>query len=127
MSQTTHTATPIQHDPHSAHGTETHAIHLPAPTPWPFLMALGVCLLVGSLVLSFGVGVLGGLLTLGGAIGWFFDMFPHEKHEDIAVTSEVVTIEPSRAGVARIEVGETHRAQLPLQTFPITSGIKGGI
>jgi hypothetical protein len=29
--------------------------------------------------------------------------------------------------VARIEVDETHRAQLPLQTFPISSGIKGGI
>ena len=29
--------------------------------------------------------------------------------------------------MARIEVDETHRAQLPLQTFPISSGIKGGI
>ena len=29
--------------------------------------------------------------------------------------------------MAQIEVDETHRAQLPLQTFPISSGIKGGI
>ncbi len=29
--------------------------------------------------------------------------------------------------MARIELGETHRAQLPLRTFPISSGIKGGI
>ena len=29
--------------------------------------------------------------------------------------------------VARIDVGETHRAQLPLETFPISSGIIGGI
>jgi VIT1/CCC1 family predicted Fe2+/Mn2+ transporter len=29
--------------------------------------------------------------------------------------------------VARIEVGETHRAQLPLETFPISSGLIGGI
>ena len=34
--------------------------------------------------------------------------------------------DPSEA-VARIEVDETHRAQLPLQTFPISSAIKGGI
>ena len=35
-------------------------------------------------------------------------------------------VSPSEA-VARIEVDETHRAQLPLETFPISSGIKGGI
>ena len=29
--------------------------------------------------------------------------------------------------MARIEVSETHRAQLPLETFPISSGIIGGI
>ena len=127
MNHTANTSTPIQHDLPGGHGAETHTIHLPAPTPWPFIMALGVCLLVGSLVLSFAVGLLGGLLTVAGAVGWFRDMFPHEKHEDIPVTTEVVAIEPSRAGVARIEVDETHRAQLPLQTFPITSGIKGGI
>ena len=32
-----------------------------------------------------------------------------------------------REGVAKIEVDETHRAQLPLQTFTFASGIKGGI
>jgi hypothetical protein len=127
MNRTDAVSTPIQHNPHSGHGAETHTVHLPAPTPWPFLMALGVCLMIGSLVLSMGVGLLGGALTLAGAIGWFKDIFPHEKHEDIPVSTEVVTIEPSRATVARIEVDETHRAQLPLQTFPITSGIKGGI
>ena len=37
-----------------------------------------------------------------------------------------LVFEPSRK-VARIEVDETHRAQLPLETFPISSGIKGGI
>ena len=36
-------------------------------------------------------------------------------------------IVPSREKVARIDVGETHRAQLPLETFPISSGIIGGI
>jgi len=34
---------------------------------------------------------------------------------------------PEYEKVARIEMNETHRAQLPLETFPITSGIKGGI
>jgi len=38
-----------------------------------------------------------------------------------------VAIVPSREKVARIQVDETHRAQLPLETFPVTSGIVGGI
>ena len=126
MNHTTSTSTPIPHGSETAHG-DAHTVHLPAPTPWPFIMALGLCLLVGSLVLSFGVGVLGAFLAAAGAVGWFLDVLPHEKHEDIPVTSEVVTIQPSEQRVARIEVGATHRAQLPLQTFPITSGIKGGI
>ena len=126
MNQTAATSTTIAHNADTAQH-DAHTVHLPAPTPWPFLMALGLCLLVGSLVLSVGVGILGVLLTLAGAVGWFLDVLPHEKHEDVPVTSEVVTIEPSEQRVARIELGETHRAQLPLQTFPITSGIKGGI
>ena len=111
-----------QSAPHQA-----HSIHLPAPTPWPIVMAFGVTLMFGALVLSEGVGLLGLLLFLAGAVGWFRDVLPHEKHEDIVVDTQVVAIQPSHERVARIQVGETHRAQLPLQVFPITSGIKGGI
>jgi len=43
------------------------------------------------------------------------------------VDTRVVELEPSLEGVSRIELSETHRAQLPLQTFTFASGIKGGI
>jgi hypothetical protein len=105
----------------------THTIHLPAPTAWPFMMALGLTLVFGSLVTSAWLGLLGGFLTIVSIAGWFRQVLPHEAHEDIAVTEEAVVIVPSREKVARIEVGETHRAQLPLETFPISSGIIGGI
>ncbi len=105
----------------------THSIHLPAPTAWPFLMALGLVLVFASLVTSAGLAVLGALLTAVSIVGWFRAVLPHEAHEDVAVTDEVVVIVPSRETVARIDVGETHRAQLPLETFPISSGIIGGI
>ena len=107
--------------------TETHHIHLPEPTPWPFLMALGLVLLVSSLVFSFSVGILGLVLTVMGAVGWFRDVLPVEKVENLVVSAEIMAVAPSRERVRRIEVGETHRAQLPLRTFPISSGIKGGI
>ena len=105
----------------------THTIHLPAPTAWPFMMALGLTLVFGSLVTSAWLGVLGAFLTVVSIAGWFRQVLPQEAHEDIAVTEEAVAIVPSREKVARIEVGETHRAQLPLETFPISSGIIGGI
>ena len=104
-----------------------HSIHLPAPTAWPFLMALGLTLVCASLVTSGGLAILGGILTLVSIVGWFRNVLPHEAHEEVPVTDEVVKIVPAAERVARIDVGETHRAQLPLETFPISSGIIGGI
>ncbi len=105
----------------------THSVHLPAPTAWPFLMALGLTLAFASLVTNAGLAVLGAILTVVSIAGWFRAVLPHEAHEDVAVTDETVVIVRSREKVARIDVGETHRAQLPLETFPISSGIIGGI
>lgn len=107
--------------------SQSAAIHLPAPTAWPFLLALGVTLLFASLVTNAGIGILGFALSVVAAVGWFRDVLPHEAHEDVEVEEEFVTLRSPSERVARIEVDETHRAQLPLQTFPISSGIKGGI
>ena len=104
-----------------------HSVHLPAPTAWPFLMSLGLTLVFASLVTNAWLGVLGAILTVVSIVGWFREVLPDEAHEDVAVTDETVVIVPSPGGVARIEVGETHRAQLPLETFPISSGLIGGI
>ena len=117
---------PIRVD-HASAVKEIHAIHLPAPTAAPVLLALGITLMLASLVMNEAVFGLGALLAVFAAVGWFREVLPHEKHEDVEVTDEVVNVLPSGGRVARIEVGETHRAQLPLQTFPISSGIKGGI
>jgi hypothetical protein len=108
---------------------ETHhgTVHLPAPTMWPFLMALGITLIFFSFVTSVWVMWLGIVLTVAPAIGWFRAVLPHEEHVDLEVDTTVVEIESDMAGVAKIQVDETHRAQLPLQTFTFASGIKGGI
>lgn len=111
------------------HGGEMHtnSVHLPAPTAWPFLMALGITLVCASLVSSASIGYLGGALALVSAIGWFREVIPHEAHESVPVVEEIISFVPLHEGVARIQIDETHRAQLPLETFPISSGIKGGI
>jgi hypothetical protein len=90
-------------------------------------MSLGVVLLCAALVISGWLAWLGGFLFVLAAVGWFREVLPHEAHENIPVTEEIISFVPTYEKVARIEINETHRAQLPLETFPITSGIKGGI
>ena len=107
--------------------TQTGTIHLPASTAWPFLLALGLTLIAASLVTNMAIGALGLLLSIAGAVGWFRDVLPHEAHEDVAVAEDFVALVSPYEKVAHIEVDETHRAQLPLQTFSLGSAIKGGI
>ena len=116
-------------DSSNPHGGDPRSgvIALPAPTAWPFLLALGVCLIFASFVTSPWIGYLGGFLAIVAAAGWFRQVLPHEAHENVAVSEEIISFVPALENVARIRVDETHRAQLPLQTFPVSAGIKGGI
>jgi len=100
---------------------------LPAPTAWPFLLAAGVSLLFTSLVTNVVVAYLGIVLLVISAIGWFRQVLPHDQHEAIEVVPAPMEIVSTRTRVARIHVDETHRAQLPLATYPISSGIIGGL
>jgi hypothetical protein len=115
--------------PHSdpGAGATPGVVHLPAPTAFPFLMALGLVLVFASLVMSPWIGVLGGVLAVVSIAGWFRNVLPREAHEDVPVAIEIMHYVPMHEKVSRIEVSERHRAQLPLETFPISSGIYGGI
>jgi len=44
-------------------------IEVPAPTAWPFLLALGAALLFAGLVTSTSVSCLGALLAVAGSVG----------------------------------------------------------
>jgi hypothetical protein len=102
-------------------------IHLPAPTAWPLVLAFGVTLVAAGLVTSSGVSLLGAVFMLAGCIGWFRQVLPVEQHEEVEVLDQPVAISSSRALVDRIRLSPEHRAHLPLETYPIVSGIKGGI
>jgi hypothetical protein len=113
------------------HPDQTHAqagvIRLPAPTAWPIVLALGCTLAAAGLVTDVGISMLGGVLMLAGSIGWFRQVLPVEQHEEVPVLDLPVTIATSRALVEHIRLSPEHRAHLPLETYPVTSGIKGGI
>lgn len=122
------------HVPHGDPGeVHTHghshgdSIHLPKPTAWPIVLAFGFTLLVGGVLTHWGISVLGAVLLIIACVGWFRQVLPHEDIEHIDVELQEISVLSSRKSVARITIGEDHRAHLPLQTFPMMAGVKGGI
>jgi hypothetical protein len=103
-------------------------IEMPAPTPWPIVLAFGLTLLFGGLVTSASISALGAIVSVAGAVGWFRDVLPHEAHESVRVSEAVPVVPKARREVARIGVrGELHRARLPLEIYPVSAGVKGGL
>jgi len=103
-------------------------VKLPAPTAWPIVLAFGVTLLSAGLVTSASVSILGAILTVTGCVGWFCDVLPHERHVTVRVEEEVPLVATSRREIARLPIApELPRALLPLETYPVSAGIKGGL
>ena len=103
-------------------------ITLPAPTAWPIILAFGITLLFAGLVTNASLSILGGILAVSGCVGWFRDVLPQEKVEVIRVTAEVPVVATSRRQVERLALApELSRALLPLETYPVSAGIKGGL
>jgi hypothetical protein len=102
-------------------------IHLPAPTAWPIVLAFGFVLLFAGLLTSASVSILGAVLSLAGCVGWFREIFPHEREEAVRVTPHEISIATERRQVQRLPIApEAVRAWLPLETYPISAGVKGG-
>ena len=104
------------------------AIRLPAPTAWPVVLAFGVTLLLGGLATSSSISILGMIVVLTGCIGWFRDVLPSEKEETIAVEADVTATPTRRREVERLAIApELPRALLPLESYRVSAGIKGGL
>jgi hypothetical protein len=115
-------------EPEKRGESETTAIRMPAPTPWPIALAFGFTLLVAGMVTSAAVSVLGGIVALAAAVGWFRDVLPFEAHEMVAAAREVTTVATARREVVRVTIAnELKRAYLPLEIYPVSAGVKGGL
>lgn len=107
--------------------SSVHAIHMPAPTAWPFVLAIGVTLLFAGLVTAWAISALGLVLMVYASVGWFRNVFPHEQHESVSVTTEVVEIKSSREQVERLPVAASHRSFLPVERYTLGAGVQGGL
>lgn len=103
-------------------------IEVPASTPWPLVLAMGFALVFAGLLTSASVSILGAVLTVAGCVGWFREVFPHEHEEIVPVVPEELTVRTVRRVVDRIPIAsEQVRAWLPIETYPISAGVKGGL
>jgi hypothetical protein len=106
-------------------------VNLPAPTTWPFVTAFGLALLAAGLVTEAVVSVVGLILAVRGAVGWFHDVLPVERHELVRVrppAERAHPITPAPRAVQHLQPGVAdHRVRIPAEIHPYSSGIKGGI
>src|SRR6266436_710325 len=108
---------------------QTKTVEMPAPTAWPIVLAFGLTLLFAGLVTSSSVSLLGTILAVSGCIGWFRDILPHERHEAVSAIKTAIPVSTSRPQVTPVEwmTEELYRARLPLEIYPISAGVKGGL
>jgi hypothetical protein len=109
-------------------GDEKDTIEMPAPTAWPIALAFGITLLFAGLVTSEAVSLLGAVVAVAGAVGWFRNVLPYEAHETVPVLPEVWEVTTTRREVVRMAVDhQLRRAFLPLEIYPVSAGVKGGV
>jgi len=102
-------------------------IELPAPTAWPIVLAAGVTLMFAGLLTAAPVSVLGVVLAAAGCVGWFREVLPRPHEVVVTVVPDEVRVSTERRAVERLPVAaEQVRAWLPVHTYPVSAGVKGG-
>ncbi|HTU48463.1 MAG TPA: hypothetical protein VMF91_25605 [Bryobacteraceae bacterium] len=103
-------------------------IEVPAPTAWPIVLASGLTLIAAGMVTAASVSILGAVIAVAGAVGWFRSVLPEESHELVPVIPQEIRLQTSRVTVERIaNISALPRTWLPVEIYPISAGIKGGL
>ena len=106
---------------------EIATIDVPAPTAWPLVLAAGFTLTFAGLLTNMSVSVLGVVLSVAGCIGWLREVVPGEHEEEIALVADDAAVNTERRVVDRLAIApEQMRAWLPVETYPVSAGVKGG-
>jgi hypothetical protein len=106
----------------------TDTVEVPASTPWPFVTAFGLALLFAGLVTSLAVSVVGAVVLLWGAVGWFRVVMPVQQEESVKVIRTLsATVTSSTRRVDHLQPGAGgHRIRIPVQVHPYSAGLLGG-
>jgi hypothetical protein len=103
-------------------------IEVPASTAWPVILAFGVTFLFAGLTTGALVSAVGAVLSLAGVVGWFREVLPRESSEVVQFVPEEPVALTTRPEVAQLETARRVRREwLPVQIYPVSAGIKGGL
>jgi len=87
--------------------------------------------LLTGIVTHYVVTLVGFVLSVRAAIGWWRDVIPHELHEEVAVRHPAdwaVPVRTTGRSVATLRVGAAHhRMRVPERIHPYKAGLWGGI
>lgn len=106
-----------------------NAIEVPASTPWPFVTAFGLALIFAGLVTSLAVSVVGLVVLLRGAVGWFRDVLPVAREELVEVDPalKAAPVPRSIRRVDHLQPGAGgHRVYIPVEVHPYSAGLFAG-
>src|SRR5689334_7012385 len=104
------------------------AIDVPAPTAWPLALATGVTLTFAGLLTNMAISALGVVLSLAGSVGWLREIVPSDREDEVPVFFEDDAVATERRVVERLAIAaEQVRAWLPVHTYPVSAGVKGGL
>jgi len=108
--------------------TSPATIAVPAPTAWPLVVSFGVALLFAGIATSAAISVVGALAAVAGLVGWCRDVLPRSAHASVICEPTPPSVATDRPRVAHVQVGrEPGRAWLPVETYPVSAGVKGGL
>jgi hypothetical protein len=106
---------------------EETTIEVPAPTAWPVVLATGFTLTFAGLLTSPSVTALGAVLSIAGCVGWFREVLPRDHEEEVLVVAGGSEVSSERRVVDRLAIApEQVRAWLPIHTYPVSAGVRGG-
>lgn len=118
------------HHGEAAERTQESHIQLPASTFWPIVFAFGLTLLFAGLLTHWSIGAVGVVIAVRGVVGWWGDVIPHEKHEEVPIEPELrpAPVMVEARSVVRLELGQQgHRVRIPEKVHPYSAGLWGGL
>jgi hypothetical protein len=104
---------------------ETH-IQLPASTFWPIVFAFGLTLLFAGLLTHWSISVVGLIISIRAIAGWWGDVIPHEKHEEVPIEPALrpAPVMVEARSVVHLQLGQQgHRVRIPEKVHPYSAGL----
>ncbi len=118
------------HHGEAAERTQESHIQLPAPTFWPIVFAFGLTLLFAGLLTQWVVSLVGFIISVRGVVGWWGDVIPHEKHEEVPIEPALrpAPVMVEARSVVHLQLGQQrHRVRIPEKVHPYSAGLWGGL